>query len=118
MKRVRDFVCRRCLDILPDRWGKRLLVDLARKHAVDKMRVHGSYGEMSGLLGDDRSTFTAYFYDGSWQDDLAQAFIGLFTDADGGTFLDVGAHIGTMTMAVARNPRVTVHAFEPEPVSF
>lgn len=118
MKRVRDFVYRTGLDILPDRWGKRLLIDLAHKHAVRKMRVHGQYGEMSGLLDDDRGTFTSYFYDGTWQDDVAQVFIRLFGHADGGTFLDIGAHIGAMTMAVARNPRVTVHAFEPEPVSF
>lgn len=82
------------------------------------MQVHGQYGEMSGLLSDDRGTFKSYFYDGIWQDDVAQVFIRLFSHADGGTFLDIGAHIGAMTMAVARNPRVTVHAFEPEPVSF
>ncbi len=37
--------------------------------------------------------------------------------AGGGTMIDVGAHIGLVTLTAARNPDVTVHAFEPDPAN-
>lgn len=37
--------------------------------------------------------------------------------AGGGTMIDVGAHIGLVSLTAAQNPGVTVHAFEPDPAN-
>jgi FkbM family methyltransferase len=41
-----------------------------------------------------------------------------FFGPEGGTYLDIGANIGLMTIPFARNPRIHCLAFEPEPVNF
>lgn len=38
--------------------------------------------------------------------------------AGGGTYLDIGANIGLTSIPIARNPKVRVVAFEPEPGNF
>jgi FkbM family methyltransferase len=37
--------------------------------------------------------------------------------AGGGTMIDAGAHIGIVSLTAAQNPRVKVHAFEPDPAN-
>ena len=41
-----------------------------------------------------------------------------FFGKNGGTYIDIGANIGLMTIPLARNPLVHCIAFEPEPVNF
>jgi FkbM family methyltransferase len=41
-----------------------------------------------------------------------------FFDATGGTYIDIGANIGLMTIPLARNPLIRCIAFEPDPVNF
>ena len=36
----------------------------------------------------------------------------------GGTYLDIGANIGLMTVPFARDPRIRCLAFEPDPTNF
>lgn len=41
-----------------------------------------------------------------------------FFASGSGTYIDIGANIGLMTIPIAQNPRVHCIAFEPEPVNF
>ena len=51
--------------------------------------------------------------------DVAAVRIAATTLADGGTFVDVGAHVGTLCVPVAKaRPKARVFAFEPVPRNF
>jgi FkbM family methyltransferase len=117
MKAVRDLIYAKALQFLPRRYKQRLLIDLARELEVSKLRIRGEYGEVAGLV-DDAAIFRSYILNGRWSKNINDIFIAFFSQAQSGTYLDIGANIGLTTIAVARNSHVECHAFEPEPVNF
>jgi FkbM family methyltransferase len=75
----------------------------------------GAYGEIEGAA-DDGVVFGRYCRTGSWSPDV----VALLTRVIGarGTLLDVGAHIGLVSIAVARAGRTRCLAFEPAPANY
>lgn len=56
---------------------------------------------------------------GAWQLGLVQYLQGrCFPEGEGGTFIDAGAHVGMISIPIAKaHPSVAVHAFEPSPLN-
>src|SRR4029453_9829117 len=117
MRAMRDFFNKLLLRSLPTRYKKRLLLKFDESLNVSKMRVSGQYGEISGLIRDD-VIFRVYALDGTWSGNINHVLTRFFRESESGTFLDVGANIGLTTIPVAKNDRVSCHAFEPEPENF
>jgi FkbM family methyltransferase len=73
----------------------------------------GAYGPIEGAAA-DAVVFGRYESEGTWSSELVGLLAGLL--AGGGTLLDVGAHIGLVTIGVARScPAARCLAFEPAP---
>lgn len=72
----------------------------------------GAFGPIEGAA-DDAVVFGRYRADGSWSPELVALLARLL--AEGGTLLDVGAHIGLISIGVARSCPARCLAFEPAP---
>jgi FkbM family methyltransferase len=92
---------------------------LGRAYNVRDVRVAGEYGLIEGSLGDG-AVLRTYAATGTWAPHTVELISGCFLAAPGhrGTFIDIGANIGLVTIPVARNPQVRCIAFEPEPRNF
>lgn len=101
---------------LPERESYRLLSQLAVRHNIDGFLTQGTLGRIQGAAS-DVGVLRKYARDGVWARATVAIFEAFFGDGPG-TFLDVGANIGLTTIPMARNPRITCHAFEPEPNNF
>ena len=65
----------------------------------------------------DTMVISEYARTGTFAERATEALNRFFAPA-GGTYIDIGANIGLMTIPFARNPRIHCIAFEPEPVNF
>ncbi|MGH7069469.1 MAG: FkbM family methyltransferase, partial [Acetobacteraceae bacterium] len=65
----------------------------------------------------DRMVIQEYARTGTFAPTVTRALSEFFATS-GGTYLDIGANIGLMTVPFARDPRIRCIAFEPEPVNF
>lgn len=97
--------------------GYRLFQKLGRFYRVQDVRVVGDYGPVEGAL-DDSGVLQIYARSGAWARTATRFFQEIFDHAGGGSYLDIGANIGLMTIPVAENPRVACKAFEPAPRNF
>lgn len=56
---------------------------------------------------------------GSWEPEVGRVLLGAMPSGSGAVFVDIGANIGYFSLLVAnRFPEATVHAFEPNPVTY
>jgi FkbM family methyltransferase len=65
----------------------------------------------------DTMVLCEYARSGTFAPNLTEILMKFF-GSEGGTYVDIGANIGLMTIPLARNPRIHCLAFEPEPVNF
>lgn len=68
-----------------------------------------------GLL-QDQAVIRSYLMDSTWSDDILQLILRALPD--GGTFIDVGANIGLISVPVARRETIKVISFEPDAINF
>jgi FkbM family methyltransferase len=66
----------------------------------------------------DASILRSYALRKNWAGQSNAFFAALFERHRGGTYIDVGANIGLTTIPIARDPRVSCKAFEPEPDNY
>lgn len=89
---------------------------LSLRFHVDAVEVPGAAGRIIGAPFD--LVMSSYVRDRAY----CQTFVDLIThrllQGRPGTFLDIGANIGLVTVPVARDSIARVHAFEPEPRNF
>jgi len=78
--------------------------------------VRGEYGLVEGSPRDG-TVLGGYAMAGTWARRTNQLLCEFF-EGRGGQYLDVGANIGLTTLPVARNPKVTCLAFEPNPAVY
>jgi FkbM family methyltransferase len=79
-------------------------------------RVTTRYGRLYVAAGDSVIGRSLQLY-GEWAEDEIDSYSALLTDGD--TIVDVGANIGTHSVALAaRFPHSQVAAFEPQPLAF
>jgi len=89
------------------------LVRIAPRCAIESVSIQGAYGLIDGSPGDS-TVLGGYASAGSWARRTNELLCAFF-DQSGGLYLDVGANIGLTTIPVARNPKVTCLALEPNP---
>jgi FkbM family methyltransferase len=74
----------------------------------------GSYGPFEGSI-DDEVVHGHYRREGTWAPELLQLLVDGLFPAGRGTFLDVGANIGLVSIPLVERRGVRCLAFEPEP---
>jgi FkbM family methyltransferase len=77
----------------------------------------GDLGPFEGS-SDDRVVFGRYAREGTWAPSLLSLITERLLPADGGTFIDVGANIGLVTVPIVERTQALGFAFEPEPRNF
>jgi len=84
-----------------------------RALGVKSYEVTGDAGRFIGLLS-DQSVIKLYLRYGSFSSVIVKLFEDFFASRGGGTFYDLGANIGLVTVPVAQNSRVRCVSFEPD----
>jgi FkbM family methyltransferase len=85
----------------------------ARALDVRSYQISGSEGSFFGSVY-DQSVIRRYLDTGAWSENIV-SLVRRFFGSAGGTFYDVGANIGLVSVPIARDPKVRVVAFEPDP---
>jgi FkbM family methyltransferase len=79
--------------------------------------VDGDLGPFEGS-DDDQVVFGHYVREGTWAPSLVSLITEQLLPMDGGTFIDVGANIGLVTVPIIERTKALGLAFEPEPRNF
>jgi FkbM family methyltransferase len=90
-------------------------VTLCSHFNIHTITVRSSLGDITGSP-QDRAVFEKFILSPSYNAGLIDLLRSTLTA--GGTFLDIGANIGLITLQVADLPNVKCIAFEPEPRNF
>ena len=101
---------------LDEKRALRLFRALATRFRVSEVVTLGEVGRVRGRL-DDEVVFGRYLREGRWSHDLGRFLSHCFEHSAGGTFVDIGANIGLMSLAVGRREHVRLECFEPEPTN-
>lgn len=99
-------------DRLPANWAYEVLYQAARRFGVRSIEIEGVNGRMFASVRDQIIT-RRYLKDRIWAPETVKLFRGFFKKHGGGTFYDIGANIGLVTIPIAQHPKVSVIAFEP-----
>jgi FkbM family methyltransferase len=86
-----------------------------RALGVSAYQVRGGQGTFIGPL-QDQAVIRSYLMDAVWSDNILRLIFGALPD--GGTFIDVGANIGLISVPVARKGAIRVISFEPDAANF
>lgn len=102
------------------RHGRELLFDMVGWFS-DGLLVHSADGDMLVSTKDrsiGRQIFIDGRFDGAYLDRLLQVLDELQLPWRGRTFLDIGANVGTTSIALLNRGFARGHAFEPEPFNY
>jgi FkbM family methyltransferase len=105
------------VNALPVKARNRLLFDLLAAAGATGIVIPGANGEIEGYLA-DRTIALKYLKNKSWSIEKIALAERWFAARGGGSYIDLGANIGTTVVPIARLDRVTGHAVEPEPANF
>jgi len=98
--------------------GKNRLVEFALRQVSGK-RLHTDESGSRFLLDLDNYVDSMLFVKGGFESREIEALAGYAEEAGCRSFVDIGAHFGLFTVAIARQPWCQrVHAFEPDPRNF
>ncbi|MXW92398.1 MAG: FkbM family methyltransferase [Rhodospirillaceae bacterium] len=98
---------------LPVRQRNRLLFDLLAEAGATGIVIPGANGEIEGSLA-DRTVILKYLKNKSWSVEAIRLMQAIFAGHGPGSWVDLGANIGAMTIPAAHAGAVC-HAVEPEP---
>jgi FkbM family methyltransferase len=87
-----------------------------RALGIKSYEVAGDVGNFVGPFG-DQSVIKQYLKDRNFSSPIVKLFTDFF-ETGGGTFYDLGANIGLITVPVAQNANVRCVCFEPDPGNF
>lgn len=90
---------------------------LAGQQKVSFVVTEGAHGPFEGALR-DHVIFGEYLRTHTYAEHVIEIFRQFFSQAGGGTFIDIGANIGLISVPVSRFENVRCIAIEPEPVNF
>jgi FkbM family methyltransferase len=88
-----------------------------RALGITGYEVAGRTGTFVGPF-EDQSVIKQYLKHGTFSPVIAKLFTDFFTVRGGGTFYDLGANLGLVTVPIAQMPSVRCLAFEPDPRNF
>ena len=88
-----------------------------RALGIRSYEVSGTVGNFIGPFN-DQSVIKQYLRAGTWSPVVVKLFRDFFDASGGGTFYDLGANIGMVTVPIAQNANVSCVCFEPDPLNF
>lgn len=89
---------------------------LSRRFEIDSVSITGTSGLITGHPTD--LVMGGYIANRGYCPGFVDLICKRLLKDGHGTFVDIGANIGLITIPVARNSQAVVHAFEPEPSNF
>lgn len=94
-------------------------LDTLEAHGIETLTVRGSSGLIEFPVS-DRSILPVYARTRSWGQRTIDTVVGATVrhGMSDGLFLDIGANVGLISLAVCQRTNLAVHAFEPDPASF
>jgi FkbM family methyltransferase len=94
-------------------------LDTLEAHGVETLTVRGSSGLIEFPVS-DRSILPVYARTRSWAQRTIDTVVGATArhGMNDGLFLDIGANVGLISLAVCQRTNLAVHAFEPDAASF
>jgi FkbM family methyltransferase len=110
-------IAARGLALAPASTRASLLSFLARNRDIEFVVASGAHGLFEGALRDN-VIFGEYLRTGKYADHIISLFRHFFDLHGGGTFVDIGANIGLVSVPVCKAHNVRCFAIEPEPVNF
>jgi FkbM family methyltransferase len=114
---VREAMLDACLDRLSFGAQYHLLHVLLPKYKLVEIAAAGDRGIVTSA-SNDTVIISDYASTGTFAKTVTMTLTEFFAPNGGGTYIDIGANIGLMTIPLARNPLIHCIAFEPEPVNF
>ena len=90
---------------------------LARKLKINFIVADGGHGPFEGALK-DKIIFGEYLRTRTYGKHIISLFQDFFARNGGGTFVDIGANIGLVSIPISRTPGVRCIALEPDPVNY
>ncbi len=112
--RLRRRVQLAILRLLAERLGEKralyLFRQLGARFRVEEVVAGGIQGRL-----DDEVVFARYLRSGTWSPQIIEFLLRCFAAERTGTFVDIGANLGLVTLAVARIGQVDCKCFEPDP---
>lgn len=116
IKKIRIFA----LDFVIKSLGKGVSYDLFKKlsndFGIEAVTVSGDSGQITGAPSE--LIMGSYIRHGLYNPDIVNLITKRLLTNGAGTFIDIGANIGLITVPVACNSQAIIHAFEPEPKNF
>lgn len=91
--------------------------ELGRRLGVVSVSCRGELGLFEGSI-DDEVVHGSYLRTGRWSAGMLHLLLRHLFPEGRGTFLDIGANIGLVSIPVAEQRGVSCLAFEPEPLNF
>ena len=88
-----------------------------RPSHAESIRSDGEYGIFEGSIHDE-VVHGHYRREGTWSPEIQALLADQLFPEGRGTFLDIGANIGLVSIPLAERRRVRCLAFEPEPRNF
>jgi FkbM family methyltransferase len=113
---VRSLI-RRGIERLPFGLLYEVFYQSGRALGIKSYEVSGSAGSFIGPFN-DQSVIKQYLRNGHLSAVIVNLFRDFFDARGGGSFYDLGANIGMVTVPIARNAGVNCVCFEPDPVNF
>jgi FkbM family methyltransferase len=94
-------------------------LDTLQSHGVETVTVRGAHG-LFEFPSSDRSILPVYARTRSWGQPTIDTIVSATArhDMSNGLFLDIGANVGLISLAVCQRTNLAVHAFEPDPGLF
>jgi FkbM family methyltransferase len=108
---------RRGIERLPFNVLYEVFYQSGRALGIKSYEVAGGAGSFIGPFN-DQAVIKQYLRNGHLSPVIVKLFRDFFDARGGGTFYDLGANIGMVTVPIARNARVNCVCFEPDPVNF
>jgi FkbM family methyltransferase len=108
---------RRGIERLPFSLLYEVFYQSGRALGIRSYEVSGNAGSFIGPFN-DQSVIKQYLKNGHLSPVIVKLFRDFFDVRGGGTFYDLGANIGMVTVPIAQNAKVKCVCFEPDPVNF
>lgn len=105
------------VNALPVKARNRLLFDLLAEAGATGIVIPGENGEIEGYLA-DRTIALKYLKNKSWSIEKIALARRWFAAHGGGSWIDLGANIGTTVVPIAQLDGLTCHAVEPDAANF
>jgi FkbM family methyltransferase len=108
------------LNIIVNWVGDSMALDLykqfSKRFEIESITVSGESGRITGSPSE--LIMGSYVQHHQYSSELADLIARRLLKNGTGTFIDIGANIGLITVPVARDSQAAVHSFEPEPQNF